>query len=91
MFAQLRFKLVSPQPPLLVPSNAPIIRADGNMLAVIDAQNHVHLQKVTFGRDFGTQIEITSGLAENAQVVANPSDALTEGELVEPLRPDAKK
>jgi RND family efflux transporter MFP subunit len=91
MFVQLRFKLVSPQPPLLVPSNATIIRPDGNYVAVVDAQDKVHLQKVAFGRDYGTQIEITGGLAENAQVVANPSDALVDGQAVEPLRPDAKK
>lgn len=91
MFAQLHFRLPAAQPPLLVPSNAPIIRADGNLLAVVDVENKIHLQKVAFGRDYGTQIEIVSGLADGALVVANPSDALVDGELVEPLRPDVKK
>ena len=91
MFAQLRFKLTPTQPPLLVPSNASIIRADGNLLAVVDAQNTVHLQKVRFGRDYGSQIEILSGIAEGALVVANPSDALYEGQVVEPLKPEPAK
>jgi len=91
MFVQLRFKLTPAQPPLLVPSNATIIRADSYQVATVDAENHVHLQKVTFGRDYGSQIEITSGLADGALVVANPSDALVDGEVVEPLRPDVKK
>lgn len=91
MFVQLRFKLVPTQPPLLVPSNAPLIRADGNFVAVVDAQNKIHLQKVRFGRDFGTQIEINGGLDEGAQVVANPSDALFDGQTVEPLKPEPAK
>ncbi len=91
MFAQLRFKLTPVQPPLLLPSNAPMIRADGNLVAVVDAQNAIHLKKVRFGRDYGTQIEIISGLEEGAQVVANPSDALFEGQVVEPLKPEAAK
>ncbi len=91
MFAELRFKLVPAQPPLLVPSNAPIIRADGNLLAVVDAENKVHLQKVKFGRDFGSQIEIVAGIEDGTLVVANPSDALYEGQVVEPLKPEPAK
>ena len=91
MFAQLRFKLIPVQPPLLVPSNAPMIRADGNLVAVVDAENRIHLQKVRFGRDFGTQIEIVGGLADGAVIVANPSDALVEGQVVEPLKPEPPK
>jgi len=91
MFVQLRFKLTPAQPPLLVPSNAPIIRADGNQLAVVDAENKIRLQKVKFGRDFGSQIEIVSGIEDGALVVANPSDALYEGQVVEPLKPEPAK
>jgi RND family efflux transporter MFP subunit len=91
MFAQLRFKLTPAQPPLLVPSNATIIRAEGTLLATVDAENKIHLQKVRFGRDFGAQIEIIAGLTEGTLVVANPSDALYEGQVVEPLKPEAPK
>lgn len=91
MFAQLRFKLTPVQPPLLVPSNAPIIRADGNLVAVVDGENRIHLKKVRFGRDYGSQIEIVSGLEDGALVVSNPSDALVEGQVVEPLKPEVKK
>ena len=91
MFAQLRFRLTPVQPPLLVPSNASIIRADGTLLAVVDAKNTIHLQKVKFGRDYGSQIEIIAGIDEGALVVANPSDALYEGQVVEPLKPEPAK
>ena len=34
---------------------------------------------VRVGRDFGTQLEVLDGLAENTKVVINPSDDLVEG------------
>ena len=46
---------------------------------------------VTFGRDFGNQVEIVGGLAVGARVVANPSDSLTEGLEVSPVMPEAAK
>lgn len=91
MFGQVRFRLTPSQPPILIPSNAPLIRADGTFAAVVDAENRVHLQKVRFGRDYGTQIEIVDGLTENSLVISNPSDALVDGMAVEPIKPEAKK
>jgi multidrug efflux pump subunit AcrA (membrane-fusion protein) len=44
----------------------------------------VHLQKVSVGRDFGTDVEILSGLNGWEYVVANPSDEVYEGALVLP-------
>lgn len=44
----------------------------------------VHLQKVLVGRDYGTNIEILSGLSGWEYVVANPSDEVYEGALVLP-------
>ena len=90
MFAQVRLLLVPVDPPLLVPANAAIIRADGNLVAVVEPGNRIRLKPVKFGRDYGTQIEIVDGLAEGAVLVSNPSDALTDGALVEPLSPEKK-
>ena len=91
MFGQVRFRLRQAEPPLLIPSNAVIARSDGLTVATVAADNSVHFQKVKPGRDFGVQIEILTGLAEGARVVANPSDALTEGLTVEPVVPPPAK
>jgi RND family efflux transporter MFP subunit len=91
MFVQVRFRFAPTEPPLLIPSNAAIIRADGVFVAVVDTSHAVHLQKVALGRDFGTQTEILSGLTAGAMVAANPSDSLTDGTLVEPLLPQPAK
>jgi membrane fusion protein (multidrug efflux system) len=90
MFCRLRFRLPS-DPAILIPSNDAIIRAEGTLVAVVTGQNTLHFQPVSLGRDFGTQIEVRAGLAEGTRIVDNPSDALSEGEVVLPILPDAKK
>ena len=82
MFCEVRLHLSPAHPPILIPSNAAIIRADGTLVALVTDRGTVQLQHVRLGRDFGTQIEILDGLAENARVIENPTDALREGEPV---------
>ena len=90
MFGQVRFKLVPGAPAIVIPANAAIVRAAGTLVAVVTADGTIHIQKVRFGRDFGTKIEILDGLEEGAQIVANPSDALTEGMAVNVVASEAK-
>ncbi len=87
MFAQVRFRFTPVEPPLLIPSNAAIFRANGTTVATVDANHVVHVKLVRLGHDYGTQIEVTSGIPEGTLVVANPSDALTDGMVVEPQMP----
>jgi len=89
MFGQVRFHLKPAEPAIILPSNAAIIRADGTLVATVDASNHIRLLHVKLGRDFGTQIEILDGLPDGARVVSNPSDSLTEGLEVE-IAPPSK-
>ncbi len=91
MFGQVRFSLLAAQPAIVLPSNAAIIRGDGTLVATVGADNRIKLVHVVLGRDFGTQIEILDGLAPGARVVANPSDSLTDGLLVDPILPSAVK
>jgi RND family efflux transporter MFP subunit len=91
MFGQVRLRLQSAEPPLIIPSNAVIVRNDGNYVAVVDAANTVHLAKVKLGRDFGITVEIGTGLSEGAHVVSNPNDTLSDGLVVDPLLPAPEK
>jgi RND family efflux transporter MFP subunit len=85
MFGQMHFRLQGGEPPLIVPSNAVVLRGDGTSVVTVGADNTIHYQKVKLGRDFGTQVEVVGGLADQAHVVSNPSDALTDGLVVDPL------
>jgi len=81
-YATVRLNTQNAQPPLSIPVSALLFRPEGVQVASINAANRVAMQSVTLGRDFGTRIEITTGLDANARVVANPSDAIASGERV---------
>ncbi|HEY9154585.1 MAG TPA: efflux RND transporter periplasmic adaptor subunit [Opitutaceae bacterium] len=84
MFCEVLFKVLPPDPAIIIPSNAILVRADGTLVATVDDSNRIHLAHVQLGRDFGTQVEVLNGLAAGLRVVSNPTDALADGLEVEP-------
>ena len=82
MYAQARISLVNAEPNLQVPINALMIGGDGTRVAVVDAGGVIHIKPVKLGRDFGKEVEILAGLADNDRVINNPRDSLLEGTKV---------
>ncbi|MGF6772294.1 RND family efflux transporter MFP subunit [Paraburkholderia sp. GAS199] len=82
-YAQVHLALQSSTPALDLPVSALLFRPDGVTVAVVDAQGRTVLKTVHIGRDFGTHVEITTGLAANDRVIDNPGDALTAGQAVQ--------
>jgi len=78
-------------PALIVPANALLLEQDGMHVATVDATHHVHLVRVTPGRDFGTTVEVLSGLQPGQAIVGNPSDSLSDGEEVRVVNPNSSK
>jgi multidrug efflux pump subunit AcrA (membrane-fusion protein) len=91
MYAQVTFRLHLASVPLLMPSNALLVRPEGTLAAVVGKDKTVRYKKIQVGRDFGTRIEVVSGLEENDQVMVNPSTMIREGEKVEPVTQEATK
>jgi RND family efflux transporter MFP subunit len=83
MYATVDLDMVGVDPPLLVPASALIVSAEGTSLATVDADNRVHLIKVTIEGDYGAELGIGTGLAADARVVSNPGERLREGLEVE--------
>ena len=73
MYAQVDLSSVRADPPLLVPSDALIVRADGAQVAVVRPDHTVHLQKIEVGRDYGDRLEVLNGLSEGDTIVSNPA------------------
>ncbi len=78
-YAQVYFTLTGADNTLRIPVNTVLFRTDGLRVAVLDEQHRVHLQSITQGRDFGTEIEVLSGLTANDVLVANPPDSISDG------------
>ncbi len=67
---------------LVVPTNVLLFRPDGTRIALVDARGKVHLTKVKLGTDFGTSVEVLSGLDASDRLVLNPADSLADGDVV---------
>lgn len=83
MYGQVKFSLSDENAPIVMPSNVFTFRTAGPQVATVTNDHKIHWQNIQIGRDFGTQIEVLSGLPENAKVVMNPTDDLPEGAPVQ--------
>jgi RND family efflux transporter MFP subunit len=79
MYGQVKFLLADDNAPIVVPADAFVFRAEGPQVVTVTNDNRIHWQKISVGRDFGTQLEVLNGLKENTEVVMNPTDDLREG------------
>jgi RND family efflux transporter MFP subunit len=79
MYAQVDLSSARAEAPLLIPGDALIVRADGTQVAVVRADQTVHLQKIEIGRDYGDRLEVTGGLQQDDTIIVNPGDAVREG------------
>jgi membrane fusion protein, multidrug efflux system len=81
-YAQVHLALQNGSPALDLPVSALLFRPDGVTIATVDSAGKTALRSVTVGRDFGTHVEILTGLQASEQVIDNPGDAMTNGETV---------
>ncbi len=88
-FVQVSLKLPASQA-INIPSNALLIRKEGPQVAVVDDQNKVHLQKIKLGRDFGVTSDVIDGLKGGERLVLNPSDSLSDGDVVTVVAQEVK-
>jgi multidrug efflux pump subunit AcrA (membrane-fusion protein) len=94
-YAEVHFKLPGNANTLRVPATALVFRAAGLQIATVEQGDKVKLHSVDQGRDFGTTVEVLSGLTMNDVIIVNPPDSITEGARVRIAKPpqqaDGKK
>lgn len=81
-FTQVHLKIPSGPPSVLVPVTALIFRAQGLQAAVVNDGKHAEIRNIALGRDYGSEVEVVSGLTTQDHVMVNPPDSLVEGEEV---------
>lgn len=82
-YAQAHFRLPSASRTYTLPDTALIFRSHGLQVATVGADGKAVLKDIQVGRDFGTTIEVVSGLTPQDQVIVNPPDSLVSGETVQ--------
>jgi RND family efflux transporter MFP subunit len=81
-YAEVHLAVPSQSSTFLLPVNTLLFRSEGLQVGVVK-DGKVVLSAVTPGHDFGSQIEIVSGLKPDDQVVINPPDSLITGQQVQ--------
>jgi RND family efflux transporter MFP subunit len=79
MYAHVKFTLSDGNGPIIIPADAFVFKTEGPQVATLTKDDRIHWQKIQVGRDFGTEMEVLSGLEDGSAVVVNPTDDLTEG------------
>ncbi|MDB6014959.1 MAG: efflux transporter periplasmic adaptor subunit [Gammaproteobacteria bacterium] len=81
-YAEVHFELPGNANTLRVPATALVFRAAGLQVATVVQGNQVKLHSVSQGRDFGTAVELLSGVTANDVIIVNPPDSITDGAQV---------
>ena len=72
-----------------VPANTLLFRSEGLRVGVV-RNGRAELVPVTIGRDYGSSVEVMSGLQPTDPVIVNPSDSLISGTNVHVHAPPAQ-
>jgi RND family efflux transporter MFP subunit len=87
-YSEVHFKLSSLASTVVIPVTSLIFRSEGLRVAVV-RDSHAVMVPVTLGRDYGTEVEVVSGLDGREKVITNPPDSLVDGQEVRSATPGA--
>lgn len=81
-YTEVLFTLAIPPNTVILPVNTLLFRAQGLQVGVVDKDNKVVLKSVTLRRDFGSTVEIATGVMPGERIILNPPDGIINGETV---------
>jgi RND family efflux transporter MFP subunit len=81
-YTDVHFRLPATARGVRVAANTLLFRAEGPRIATVAPDGRAVLHEITLGRDFGTTIEVPTGLAPGEEVILNPPASLETGMLV---------
>jgi RND family efflux transporter MFP subunit len=92
-YAFVHWKLPSAARAVTIPTNTLLFRAEGLRVAVVRG-GQAKLVPVAIGHDYGSSVEVLSGLTSEDAVILDPSDSIMEGSAVkiaEAAKPEGAK
>ncbi len=81
IYCTVELKIPRKTPSLVVPSEAIIFNREGLSVAVVE-DGVARIRPVTVVRDFGTTVEVSTGVKDGDQVILNPPVDLTDGRKI---------
>jgi len=87
-YVDVHFQLPSVQGMLQLPVTTLLFRRNGLKVATVGPDDHVVLKQIQLGRDFGTRVEVVSGLDASDRIIDSPPDWLGQGDQVRPAPGD---
>ena len=81
-YGQVHLNVTSGASTVILPVSALLFRSEGLEAGTVESGNRAELRKVMLGRDFGTEVEVISGVTASDSVIVNPPDSLASGETV---------
>lgn len=86
-YAQVRFTEAKSSPPLTIPANTVLFRAEGPQVGAVNPEGKVDMRGVKIGRDFGQTFEILAGVTPDDRLILNPAESLVSGAQVQIVEP----
>jgi RND family efflux transporter MFP subunit len=80
-YAFVHWKLPSAARAVTLPTNALLFRSEGLRVALVRG-GQAKLVPVTIGHDYGSSVEVLSGLTSEDTVILDPSDSIVDGSAV---------
>jgi len=81
VYCTVELKIPRTAPALIVPASAIIFNQNGMQVAVVE-NGVVHLHKIAITTDYGTEVEVNSGVKQGDQVILQPPVNLDDGDKV---------
>lgn len=85
MYAQVQVASASAQKAIRIPSSTLMIDANGAHVVVVGPDSRLVFVPIKIGKDFGSEVEIQTGLTGDERLVNNPTDDLKPGQEVKVL------
>jgi RND family efflux transporter MFP subunit len=77
-YVHVHLKLPSQTRSVILPADTLLFRSEGLRVGVV-RNGHAELVAITIGVDYGSTVQVTSGLTTKDQVITSPSDSLISG------------
>lgn len=92
-YTEMHFKMPLSPKLIRIPVNTLLFRAENLQVGVVHDNNTVELRSITVSRDFGNEVEVSTGLKAGERIVLNPPDSLLSGQKIRlaPIKNEALK